>query len=102
MHHAVIQSGHQQLRVPATMPKTDSVGERWYWFAVVVGRMFLVIRVAAAGALGYHDHLPSMLEDRVDSATVLLVVGVIWPTEVAVAPARRGERAPPRLVVPGS
>jgi hypothetical protein len=64
--------------------------------------MLVVVGVAAVGVVGDDDHLPSVLEDRIDRAAVLFVVEAVRPTDVAVASGRRGERAHPRLVVPGS
>jgi hypothetical protein len=54
----------------------------------VTGRVIIVVRVAAPRVLGDQDDLPSVLEDGVDHATILLVVRLVGSADVTVA-ARR-------------
>jgi hypothetical protein len=102
VHHAVIESGHQQLRMPEAMSQADRVRESRPRFAVAIVRVILMRRVAAPAIRGHQDHLPSVLKDGVDGPTIQLVVRRVRATDVAIAAGRSWERAHPGRVVLGS
>lgn len=100
-HQLLRQPRDEQLRVPGPVSEPQRVGEGGTVVVVVEPRRVLrvVLGVLAPAAVRHTDHLPAVLEDRVDGVLVDLVVGRVRPAHVAVAAVARRQRTHPGRVL---